>query len=300
LRTAIDRPYSIASVLYIDVGGILVSTLCSENRFPEALEVAERVNQYGVEIGNSILVKSGLALRAEISLRQGLHPEAKRWARSFSEQPLQAKYNAYLPELTLARVLLEADTAASRARMSGLLDRLEEYARKVHYRPVLIQTLALRALLLDRQGDRPTALKILSESVAEAQNGSGVRFFLDLGPRMADLLAELQGQGGETDFVEEILEEFAEQRSEAAPIDGKVQSPAALQNLDKLTHRELDVLELLAQRLQNKEIAARLCISTQTVGSHLKRIYDKLDVHGRRQAVKRAMEEGILDRRPPG
>jgi LuxR family maltose regulon positive regulatory protein len=64
--------------------------------------------------------------------------------------------------------------------------------------------------------------------------------------------------------------------------------------VDPLTNRELDVLDLLAQRLSNKEIADTLFISTTTVKGHLQNIYEKLNVSKRREAVEKALTFGIL------
>jgi LuxR family maltose regulon positive regulatory protein len=65
-------------------------------------------------------------------------------------------------------------------------------------------------------------------------------------------------------------------------------------SVEPLTNRELEVLELLARRLTNKEIAAELVVSPATIRTHTYNIYQKLDVHGRRQAVSKASDLGIL------
>jgi DNA-binding NarL/FixJ family response regulator len=65
---------------------------------------------------------------------------------------------------------------------------------------------------------------------------------------------------------------------------------------DELTPRELDVLELVAARLSNAEIAERLVISEHTVKSHLKSILSKLHLRNRRQAAAYGVARGWLPR----
>ena len=74
-------------------------------------------------------------------------------------------------------------------------------------------------------------------------------------------------------------------------------SPPSQSLVESLTNRELDVLDFLAQRLSNKEIAAKLFISETTVKAHLQNIYGKLNVGNRRDAVEKAQTLGILTQR---
>ena len=64
--------------------------------------------------------------------------------------------------------------------------------------------------------------------------------------------------------------------------------------IEPLSRREIEVLSLMADKLTNKEIACRLYISPLTVRNHTVRIYDKLQVDDRRQAVQRAQQLGVI------
>ncbi|MCP4397132.1 MAG: response regulator transcription factor [bacterium] len=66
---------------------------------------------------------------------------------------------------------------------------------------------------------------------------------------------------------------------------------------DLLTKREREILQLLAQRLSHQEIAETLFISPKTVKRHAMTIYNKLNVHSRREAIAKASELGILSER---
>lgn len=82
-----------------------------------------------------------------------------------------------------------------------------------------------------------------------------------------------------------LLDEFAGmmRRSEAIG-----EGPSAL------SRRELEVLVLVAEGLNNRAIAERLFISESTVKNHVRSIHEKLQVHSRMEAVVRAVRDGVL------
>jgi DNA-binding CsgD family transcriptional regulator len=107
----------------------------------------------------------------------------------------------------------------------------------------------------------------------------------------------------------EIVAEFpspAEARGAGIRADGIVQAVGVLADesvdgtspdesyAEPLTPRELEVLELIAEGLPNKSIAARLGISDQTVKFHVSSIHGKLGAANRTDAVRRAVRRGLL------
>ena len=60
------------------------------------------------------------------------------------------------------------------------------------------------------------------------------------------------------------------------------------------TRRELEILELIAQGLSNREIAEKLFVSESTVKTHSSRVFDKLGARRRTQAVQLGKEFGLL------
>ena len=61
-----------------------------------------------------------------------------------------------------------------------------------------------------------------------------------------------------------------------------------------ITQRELEILELIAAGLSNREIASKLFVSENTVKTHSSRLFDKLNARRRTQAVQIAKAEGLI------
>jgi LuxR family maltose regulon positive regulatory protein len=241
------------------------------------------------ESGNTVLMPVIRAFQANLALRQSRLADASQWAVQAQPGALSLMPYFFARPLVLPKVLLALNTPDGRAASAEQLARLREFADARHHTPVLIEVLAVQAVLCEAQGDRSAALESLTRAIGLAQPGSFIRLFVDLGPTMQVLLRELRDRGVAPYFVARIL---------AASVEPQPIEPAATfgspELIEPLTRREFEVLALLEQRLSNKEIAARLFITPSTAKLHTLHIYQKLQVNTRRDAVAKAQSLGLL------
>ena len=144
----------------------------------------------------------------------------------------------------------------------------------------------LLALVYEKQGRFEEALTVLEAAVNLAGPSRFIRPFVESGPAMVSLLKRLADKNIAVDYIGHLLDAISPPIHQLSSI--------ARTSDGQLTNREHDILELVAQRLQAKEIAEKLFISTHTVNAHLKNIYRKLDVHNRREAIAIAKNLDIL------
>jgi LuxR family maltose regulon positive regulatory protein len=298
------EPYAQHSLNFAHGAFALALLHQAQGRADEASEISESVVSFGHAANHPDVLRIARAFQAELALRQGRLAEASHWAEQFVAQPLTLMYRFYVPQFTLVKVLLAQDTRPSREQAADLLKQLYEFVISTHSRRFQIDVLALQALLYDSQGKEPAALKRLTNALQLAEPGGFIRLFVDLGPQMFGLLKRLVQQDVALDHIGKILAAFRDDepavvpepadRPAESPRQPRRPSPFSQPLVEPLTSRELDVLQLLAERLSNKEVAARLFISPKTVKKHLDNIYGKLNVTGRRESVEKALALGIL------
>jgi len=259
-----------------------------------AKDVARTLREFALNTRNALLVTMCDAFAAEVALRQDRVAEALNWAKQFDPGPFTPMYAFYSPVMTLAKVLVLEDSEESRERAGVLLKKLVDYLTRIHNRRFLIEALALRAMLLSATGDDDASTADLTKSVAMAQPGRFIRIFVDLGPRIGNLLNRLDLDEESLTYVGEILAALRQGTGESNADIALAPNTGINVGVEPLSKRELQILTLLAERLSNKEIADKLYISATTVKRHTANIYEKLGVHGRRQAVAKAAGLGLF------
>jgi LuxR family maltose regulon positive regulatory protein len=197
--------------------------------------------------------------------------------------------------LAQARLFLALD---QQDQATGHLAYLHGMALSRGRHTAAIQARALQALAAPNQEE---ALAILTEALVQAEPLGYIRTFVDAGQPMADLLRLAAARGIAPDYVNKLLAafDFGLPIADLGKISPEAEPPSKIQNLksemiEPLSDRELDVLHWLAEGLTNQEIAQTMCVSVNTVKTHLKNIYGKMGVHNRKEAVAQAEKLSLL------
>jgi LuxR family maltose regulon positive regulatory protein len=241
-------------------------------------------------------VRPVAARKIRVQVAQGRLGEALGWAR---EQGLsvhdELSYLREFDHITLARVLLaryQSDRAdGSISGAVELLERLLKAAEERGGKGSAIEILVLLAHAYHAQGDLPAALLPLQRALALAEPQGHVRVFLDEGSSMLQLLCEASVREIMPDYTDKLLTAF---ESEKQKSEDKPDLPPAQSLIDPLSQRELKILQLIAQGLSNREIGERLFLALDTVKGYNRKIFDKLQVQSRTEAIARARELGLL------
>jgi LuxR family maltose regulon positive regulatory protein len=217
---------------------------------------------------------------------------AVEWAETYrNSQPNEASYPEALPQMILAQIEL-AQGQVDRATVR--LNRLAESAAAGGQNDNLIKIQTLQALAYDAKGDRTRALEKFGKALILAAPEGYTRTFVDHGPPAQRLLQEAAIRGLASDYIARLLSTFPEASQVEIPSLEPVRPLDHGLLFEPLTEKEFSMLRLMAAGLSNREIADELFLSVNTVKVYASRIYDKLGVRRRGEAVARAQELDLL------
>jgi LuxR family maltose regulon positive regulatory protein len=152
----------------------------------------------------------------------------------------------------------------------------------------LIRALNAAAITYQKLGDTPKAIRALSKAIELAKPENNLGDFILIGRELMPLLYEMLQSGIEADFCGKLLTIYSDESNRTITVRHMMNT------IDPLSKRELDVLQLIAKGMTNREIAGTLYLSANTIKSHSIKIYRKLNVNNRTQAVSKARLLGIL------
>jgi LuxR family maltose regulon positive regulatory protein len=225
------------------------------------------------------------ASRARVRIVQGRLDDARAWARERRVAPTDpVTYLAEYDQLTLARLLVAEGDAREAL---NLLDRVLDVAQAAGRGGSLVEAGLVRALAHHANGDADSAGTDLAAALTDGVPAGYCRLFLDEGQPMAELLGQI-ARAAAPDVRTHAEHLLAAAQRPSAP------APSGPATEEGLSERELEVLRLLATELSGPEIARQVFVSVNTLRTHTRHIFTKLDVNTRRAAVRRAADLGLL------
>lgn len=240
------------------------------------IELDKRMTQLLTALGYSLLVKihllnDDLTSASQLLNQQSLRHDIINEYETVAVKTARARY--YLMNYQLEEAL-------------ELLKAVEKLTREKGTDEMLIEILLLLSRVHLKKRDKEAAIENLKSGLQLAEKDKYIRSFINEGEDIELLLKEISPgslSGKEMKNLREVLL--------AAFEDGR-KAPASFADL--LSERELDTLKLIALELTNQQIADQLFISLNTVKTHLKNIYLKLESKTRAEAVAKAKALNLL------
>jgi len=294
LKQIASDPFGPVFIMYMSSSIALSLIHEAKGRHEQARKTVDDLVTHMLETGNTSHLDYGQAHQAEIAMRQGRIAEALLWVDRYETGQATADYQFSLPDFNAAKILVYHGNATRSERAEQLLQELQDRFEKHHNTRFTIETLALRAVFESMRENNDLALELLGRGVSLALPGGYIRLFVDMGPIIGRLLDGVRGDEVTLKYVGEIKATFRAELPQAGSGTRDAESVSIADSLETLSKRELEVLDLLAAHMTNREIGTQLFISTQTVKRHTNNIYQKLSVRSRREAVAKAVGLGIL------
>ena len=244
--------------------------------------------------------------QVELWLAQGDIQTAINWASKRELQAMQqAQATPVSERLALAQVyLVSEDNKKANSLLGALVRELEDKEYGMYF----LKALILKAVAQWKLGQQQPAVRTILQAVSLAEPERILRTFLDQGEPMRTLLVYVQNlpkkdlvkerELANFTFIDRLLTHFedaapkkmSKNKNGADKLSGEIILPL----IEPLSDRELEVVALLAQGLSAGDVAKELVISVNTVKAHIKNIYQKLDVHTRKDAIERVVSLQLL------
>ena len=274
----------------------------------QCLQLTRQIESVDTFVSYGVLVARLRLARGDVPGAAAILDDAEEFAR-------QHEFVFRMPDVAAARVLTllrqghltaAADLAQThqlplsqaRAQLAGgdisaALAVLEPWRRQVEakdWADERLKVTILQALALQAHGDTDRAVQVLIDTLAFAEPGGFVRSFVDEGMPMSHLLSAAAARGRMPEYIAKLLGAFETSQQKREHTSAR---PSAESLIEPLSQRELEVLRLITQGLSNQEIGERLFLALDTVKGHNRKIFGKLQVQRRTEAVARARELGL-------
>jgi LuxR family maltose regulon positive regulatory protein len=271
-----------------------------------SLRSLEDAAEFGVRHDLERLRIAANAEQLRVLLRIGRPDEAARFARRrglMSHRAASSSRGRFHTTrldssvaLGICRLMAADDRFTDALRLARQWRSFVSAAQAVH---TSVEWDVLVAELLFMSGEKLAAQRVVGQALARAAPSWFLRRFIDEGEPVAGLIRSMsQAENQAGSLAEDQVERFCRELNTClGPPEDAVEENGDEEHLaiyGKLSGREIEILDMVASGMLNRQIGEKLGLTEGTVKWYLQQIFDKVGVRNRKQAVARARRLGIL------